>query len=515
MIDSYIKKLLVFMLFGLCSFAINAQNDTNIWWQPSESGWGLFLVDQESMQFPAWYTYGKDGKATWFIGAASPKQGGVYQGDVFAYTGVPFDQISGQASDPAKRVGEVQFTRSGDRLNFSYTVDGQTQTKQLEPFPFGDQKVQCDFAAEPSAEDMTDLWYDPASSGWGVNMVQSSDTNITMAWYTYGADRQPIWILGFLNKDASGAFVGDLYQGTSGTPFMQIDNKPATEGTKKVGTVALRLNEVNKATMEYTIGAVTQSKSMERIRLGKAQRCKTVPLSGSTNPVSGTNSCFPAVTVGDEWHINTQTVTTSPVSNTTSGTRMDKVVARTTFEGKEAYALEERNADGTVGSTVYFDQTDSEYIMYGALSIDGQGNEVKSVFSPPRRTPLNMNVGDVLNLNYKILMSGAQINQTLTYEEKLTFEAKEDVTVPAGTFKNACKFRQENKIQYAGTVAGQSVAGGLGTKNITSWSHGSVGRVKFAFELDEPVAAPGANIRIKLNTEDELTKAKVGGQSYP
>lgn len=511
-----VQKLLCFVVLCVVCFSANAQkNDTNIWWQPSESGWGLFLVDQESMQFPAWYTYGKDGKATWFIGSVSPKQGGGYQGDVFAYTGVPFDQISGQASDPAKKVGEVSLNRTDDKLRFSYTVDGETQTKQLEPFPFGDQKVQCDFAEAPNAEDMTDLWYDPASSGWGVNIVQSSASSITIAWYTYGADRKAIWVLGFLNKNASGAFTGDLYQGKTGTPFMQIDGKPATEGTEKIGTVSVTLESVDKAVMAYTIGSVSQSKTMQRIRVGKAQRCKTVPL--ATKPVDPApgGSCFPVITVGDEWHYSSKTVTTSPVSNTSTSQYSDKVTARTTFEGKDVYALEEREADGTVGSTLYFDLNDREYIMYGALSKDDQGNETKAVFSPPRRTPLSMNVGETLTLNYKVLITGSQTNQTITYEEKLTLEAREDVTVPAGTFKNACKFNQDNNMKYSGMVNGQPVSGSVATENLKSWMHGKGGWLKVKAVIDKPFAASGVSIRVQSTTTDELTRATVGGRTYP
>ena len=42
------------------------------------------------------------------------------------------------------------------------------------------------------AADYTDLWWNPAESGWGVNVVQS-DTFMFLTFFIYGQDGKPTW----------------------------------------------------------------------------------------------------------------------------------------------------------------------------------------------------------------------------------------------------------------------------------------------------------------------------------
>lgn len=274
---SNIGKMLVAAVLMAASGSLLAaqQNYTNIWWKANESGWGLFVVDQQMVQFPSWYTYDENGKATWFIGAAMPTEDNVYQGKMFRYTGVPFDQIVGKASDPAVLVGDVTLNYSSPQsMNFSYTVDGVTQSKQLTPFPLAgaDRELVCTFANEPASDNATDVWYDPDSLGWGVVMMQVPSA-ITVAWYTYGEDRQPIWLLAQLMPQADGSFSGDVSQGSTGTPFMDIQDAIAGELPQKVGTANVRFDGSKKATFGYTIGDVTQTRSVERLILAAPQSC--------------------------------------------------------------------------------------------------------------------------------------------------------------------------------------------------------------------------------------------------
>ena len=39
-----------------------------MWWGgPLENGWGLNLVQQDDIVFGVWYTYGPDGRPTWYV----------------------------------------------------------------------------------------------------------------------------------------------------------------------------------------------------------------------------------------------------------------------------------------------------------------------------------------------------------------------------------------------------------------------------------------------------------------
>ena len=44
----------------------HAENYSDMWWSPSESGWGITIADHETQLFAVWYTYDTDGSPLWF-----------------------------------------------------------------------------------------------------------------------------------------------------------------------------------------------------------------------------------------------------------------------------------------------------------------------------------------------------------------------------------------------------------------------------------------------------------------
>jgi hypothetical protein len=72
----------------------------------------------------------------------------------------------------------------------------------------------------------TDLWWNPAESGWGVNMTQQG-TTLYMTFYVYDRDATPMWISALLTKtgvstNGEPIFTGDTYLSTGpwfGGPF--------------------------------------------------------------------------------------------------------------------------------------------------------------------------------------------------------------------------------------------------------------------------------------------------------
>src|SRR3954465_9907928 len=74
-----------------------AENYSDMWWNPSESGWGVTIADHETNLFAVWYAYDTDGSPIWFTGPGGPFNanhtyfvGGVYRTTGPAFTG-PFD----------------------------------------------------------------------------------------------------------------------------------------------------------------------------------------------------------------------------------------------------------------------------------------------------------------------------------------------------------------------------------------------------------------------------------------
>jgi hypothetical protein len=124
------------------------------------------------------------------------------------------------------------------------------------------------------AVDYTDIWFNPAESGWGVNVVQS-DNFLFLTFFIYGADNKPTWYTGQLTWDGT-KYTGGLYA-TQGTNWA-VPWIAGNVTTQPVGTATFQPNDLNayQATLSYIVtGVGTATKSIER------QTLTTIALSGA------------------------------------------------------------------------------------------------------------------------------------------------------------------------------------------------------------------------------------------
>lgn len=133
------------------------------------------------------------------------------------------------------------------------------------------------------ATEFTDVYFDPAESGWGVFLVQSNTTQF-LAFFIYGPDGKPTWYVAILTNDGTGNYTGTLFA-TTGTYFA---NPWQGNNAIAAGTVSFHPTDPYHATLTYTVtGVGTVTKSVERQTLTPYQMSGTY--SGSA---SGTiNSC--------------------------------------------------------------------------------------------------------------------------------------------------------------------------------------------------------------------------------
>ncbi len=111
----------------------------DIWWAgEAENGWGVTIAQQDRSLFAAWYTYGADGKATWFVMAGGAWQGTTFTGQLYTTTSSPWLSVPYNASlFRTQSVGTVSFDfRDQDNAKMTYTVNGVTQTKSISRFAF-------------------------------------------------------------------------------------------------------------------------------------------------------------------------------------------------------------------------------------------------------------------------------------------------------------------------------------------------------------------------------------------
>lgn len=110
---------------------------SDLWWVPSESGWGANIAHQREIIFITIFVYGPDGSTRWYVGPALTSAGGaatyVFAGDLYEtrgpFLGGPFNP----SSVTTRRVGTASVAFSStSRGALTYTVDGTSVTKNIE-----------------------------------------------------------------------------------------------------------------------------------------------------------------------------------------------------------------------------------------------------------------------------------------------------------------------------------------------------------------------------------------------
>jgi hypothetical protein len=118
-------------------------------------------------------------------------------------------------------------------------------------------------AATTYSVDFTDMWFNSAESGWGVNVIQQSDM-IFATLFVYGADNTPRWYVTGAGLQGSGgsSFSGALYSTTG--PYFAGSFNPAAVGNSVVGSMTLSFSGPYNGTMTYTVNGVSVTKSITR-----------------------------------------------------------------------------------------------------------------------------------------------------------------------------------------------------------------------------------------------------------
>ena len=114
--------------------------------------------------------------------------------------------------------------------------------------------------------DYTDLWWNPAEDGWGVNVIQQGDT-LFATLFVYSTTDAPSWYVAsgatFTGHQAGApAFSGKLYQASG--PWFGGAFNPAAVGLREVGTATFSFTSVTAGTLTYSVDGVTVNKDVTR-----------------------------------------------------------------------------------------------------------------------------------------------------------------------------------------------------------------------------------------------------------
>jgi hypothetical protein len=138
--------------------------------------------------------------------------------------------------------------------------------------------------ATPVGTNVSDLWWDPAESGWGLNLIHQGDT-LFGTLFVYGTNGQPTWYSASDLRTSDGrVYSGALHEST-GPTFGRTFN-PANVSRRQVGTMTFELTAADAAQLRYSVDGTSVAKSVRRFVF------RPVDLSGS---YSGSLTHMPAI----------------------------------------------------------------------------------------------------------------------------------------------------------------------------------------------------------------------------
>ncbi len=234
---------------------------SGLWWNSNESGWGINFTQRSNIVFAAWYTYDAAGNPKWYVAPhcqlPSAASNGSCTETLYEVNGPTF---FGTAFNPAAtRVAaagslQVSFTNANTGA-MTYTVSGQTRTVAIarQPFPQG---------TTPPPVDYTDLWWNPGESGWGMAITHQFNVAF-LAWYVYDAAGKPVWYVSTCTMNSAQTGCSGSLLRTTGPAFGPTFN-PSQVQVFTAGSVTLGFTDPNNATLGYTLGDVTATKTITR-----------------------------------------------------------------------------------------------------------------------------------------------------------------------------------------------------------------------------------------------------------
>ncbi len=181
---------------------------------------------------------------------------------------------------------------SGNKIDVVVQIPGACFTEPPFPidvplgrFPAGDYEVdfykrvggalpdrlvaQRRFTVSPTSTatrltNYTDLWWNAAESGWGLNIAHHDSQQILATWFYYGFDGLPRWYV-----IPGGQWTGSTFQGTiyrTRGPYFGSTFSPSAVSAVAVGsgTIAFDTENQDRATISFTADGVTIQKSITR-----------------------------------------------------------------------------------------------------------------------------------------------------------------------------------------------------------------------------------------------------------
>ena len=117
--------------------------------------------------------------------------------------------------------------------------------------------------ASTVSSEITDMWWNPGESGWGLNVILQGDVAF-LTFFVYGANGTPTWFTSDAHLATNGQAVwsGNLYA-TNG-PWFGGPFAAGNVHVRTVGSATFSLLSLNQAVLSYSVDGVFVTKTLER-----------------------------------------------------------------------------------------------------------------------------------------------------------------------------------------------------------------------------------------------------------
>ncbi|MEO7742938.1 MAG: hypothetical protein ABIR98_08385 [Usitatibacter sp.] len=219
---------------------------SDLWFNPSQPGWGVFLDQQGATLFATLFTHDSGGNPQWlFMSNGTRQADGSFTGDLHRTRG-PLTQ----ALKNVVTVGSMRFEPgAGDEAQLVYYVDGGLFTRSVERFRLDPKAARhCHWAVDARETDaehanFTALWSNPADPGWGLALSHQGDSAFGVL-FTYDAQNRPTWaVMSNGSRNAQGGFTGDLY-------------RPLKDRIEDAGKISLAFAASDHGVLRYRMGGL-------------------------------------------------------------------------------------------------------------------------------------------------------------------------------------------------------------------------------------------------------------------
>ncbi len=253
---------------GTGATAGTGPNYTDLWWNASESGWGVNVNHQGDILFATLFTYDFDGQPMWLIMSHGDRQiDGSWMGTLYRTTGPAFNASPWPASGINYAVvGNMRFSfTDANTGTLVYSVNGQDITKKITRLAFS-TPVTCTWTPfdRSTATNYQDLWWNSNESGWGINVTHQGDI-LFATLFTYDTQGKGLWlIMSHGGRTGNGTYSGTLYR-TTGPAFNSTNWSGTPIGYTTVGTMNFTFINGNSGLLSYDVNGVTVSKLISRL----------------------------------------------------------------------------------------------------------------------------------------------------------------------------------------------------------------------------------------------------------